>query len=172
MYAEEKDNFDSRRADALAPGERPQFRSCSPKPAHSHGRQGCEDSDFVWASTAAETVDLAWQFQAIAKRACGRERELELEVARQARKLEAARSEATEKSAKIEILQRQLCEKGRELRIREAQLQRSKESEAVLKVAVNNPMDLRQWEDSSKDAMWKEICVLQRKVYAYEARNN
>ena len=94
----------------------------------------------------------------------------EWEVAQQTRKWEVMCSEVMEKSAIIDELQRRLHEQGRELRIREGQLEESREREALLKVAINTPVDMQSWADSSRNAMWKEMCVLVRKVYAYEAR--
>ena len=92
--------------------------------------------------------------------------------------LENSAKEATEQAAEgkkaVEAaniaLQGRLHEQGRELRIRAAQLEESREREALLKVAINTPVDMQSWADSSRNAMWGEMCVLVRKVYAYEAR--
>ena len=128
-----------------------------------------ENYDALLAA-AEETVNLAWQFQGIARELQEREMKAEWEVAQQTRKWEVACSEVMEKSAIIDKLQRRLHEQVRELRIREAQLEESREREALLKVAINTPVDMQSWADSSRNAMWKEMCVLVRKVYAYEAR--
>ena len=117
-----------------------------------------------------QTVNLARQFQGIARELQEREMKAEWEVAQQTRKWEVMCSEVMEKSAIIDELQRRLHEQGRELRIREGQLEESREREALLKVAINTPVDMQSWADSSRNAMWKEMCVLVRKVYAYEAR--